>query len=100
MGFLRGNEACKVRDPRFDHFPITVRVRLKCTDYGRLLGDWKVVTLNSIDEWAHIKDELLKGYRQKFGIMRTMGGEEVTRWNDRTWEQMLPLLVVEKFDLE
>jgi len=65
-------------------FPRTMRLRPVLLDYG-LRGRWKVVSLEDERSWAAAREELIREYYDRFGLITFRNGQKTIRWNEFTW---------------
>ncbi len=77
-------------------YPFTGEIRLVNVDYKRLSTGWWPVAVASPEEWDAKVAEMREGLRRHFGFYVTKKGALVPRWNDRTWEGVRDMLVVER----
>jgi hypothetical protein len=78
------------------------RVRVRSQSYAKLVGGWRDVQVNTLEEWKRERDSMLQEFRQRFGTVRLSRarfglapGAQYARWNDATWSAIQNDLIVD-----
>ena len=74
-------------------FPKRMRLRANLLEYD-LVGAWQDITLNSAQDIAAARTQVIGAYYKQFGIYRLPGGKETIRWNETTWREIQGNLLV------
>jgi hypothetical protein len=83
------------KEPRFDTFPVNARLRVRSPDYERLTGKWEYQQLNSQSEYTNVKANLLRKFRENYGMIRALSGKTLPRWNERSWKELVRTLCID-----
>lgn len=83
-------------EPSITSFPVTVELRIRSSQYERLTGPWVAYQLTRIEDYYGAKKNLLGNFRVHYGFFKTTSGKQVARWNQRTWDNLIPMLGIDK----
>jgi|GEM_PF-6864362 len=83
-------------EPMITTFPMTLVMRVRSTQYEKLTGPWLAFQVTKIEDYYGAKRDILGKFRVQFGFYRTPAGKQIVRWNTRTWDNLVPMLGIEK----